>query len=422
MARLVSTSAIDGHTALRLVSDIYAETVVNFAQSITKGIYGKGHVPHVVDGVVKRAAMTLNDQGEPKLDVFPKKLVLHFPSSVLDSIFFAETALGDEIVATDTVVLEFKKFGKLLVVSNKMRLVGEKTLPQCTSCTYYLVSPDSFVQMSIILAYFSMYGKMVCAYEPVLTKQYYHGRTEAMRSATPAARELCRVWVNKEASNKQKLDALRAAVAEHSRLVKESAVGKGVDRHLFALKCVAQMNNMDVPAFFKSHPWTTLNHTVLSTSNCGNPSLRLFGFGPVVPDGFGIGYIIKDSALQYSVSSRQRQTQRYARTLERTLLDLKKLLNPGNAVEVGATKRRNSSLREVKRPVVDAADDAYGDIWGESSASVPPDISDSESSRGRRNKFTRYFPFVRKQKSVRGSLLTRVGQEIDLDSKSNGSE
>ena len=38
-------SAIDGHTALRFVSDIFADTVVTFAQSITKTIYSKDHVP-----------------------------------------------------------------------------------------------------------------------------------------------------------------------------------------------------------------------------------------------------------------------------------------------------------------------------------------------------------------------------------------
>lgn len=36
-------------------------------------------------------------------------------------------------------------------------------------------------------------------------------------------------------------------------------------------------------------------------SNCGNPSLRLFGFGPVVRDGFGIGYIIKGESGKFVV-------------------------------------------------------------------------------------------------------------------------
>lgn len=37
----------------------------------------------------------------------------------------------------------------------------------------------------------------------------------------------------------------------------------------------------------------SLHRHARAFSNCGNPSLRLFGFGPVVRDGFGIGYIIK---------------------------------------------------------------------------------------------------------------------------------
>jgi hypothetical protein len=41
---------------------------------------------------------------------------------------------------------------------------------------------------------------------------------------------------------------------------------------------------------------------VLLTGNCGNPSLRLFGFGPVVPDGFGIGYLVKGDTLQFCIS------------------------------------------------------------------------------------------------------------------------
>lgn len=50
-----------------------------------------------------------------------------------------------------------------------------------------------------------------------------------------------------------------------------------------------------LPALFLDPGYSTLGHSTLSTSNCGNPSLRLFGFGAVVDDGFGIGYIIKAS-------------------------------------------------------------------------------------------------------------------------------
>lgn len=72
-----------------------------------------------------------------------------------------------------------------------------------------------------------------------------------------------------------------------------------------------------LPEIFTDPGYGTLGTSVLSTSNCGNPALRvstlcrarrrlaktlysrcqLFGFGPVTPEGHGIGYIIKDEGI-----------------------------------------------------------------------------------------------------------------------------
>lgn len=59
----------------------------------------------------------------------------------------------------------------------------------------------------------------------------------------------------------------------------------------------ASDENRDVklPEFFTDPGYSLLSTSVLSTSNCGNPALRLFGFGPVVENGMGIGYIPKVS-------------------------------------------------------------------------------------------------------------------------------
>lgn len=56
-----------------------------------------------------------------------------------------------------------------------------------------------------------------------------------------------------------------------------------------------------LPSIFTDHGWTIINTSILSTSNCGNPALRLFGFGPVAADGYGIGYIIKDDGVSVCV-------------------------------------------------------------------------------------------------------------------------
>jgi len=87
-----------------------------------------------------------------------------------------------------------------------------------------------------------------------------------------------------------------------------------------------------MPALFGDAGWDKINSTVLSTSNCGNPSLRHFGFGPTSGDGFGIGYIIKDESIAICASSKHRQTGRFVHTLETYLLEIRKLLR--------ATQRR----------------------------------------------------------------------------------
>jgi len=52
-----------------------------------------------------------------------------------------------------------------------------------------------------------------------------------------------------------------------------------------------------LPSIYTDHGWATLGTSVLSTSNCGNPALRLFGFGPVTAEGYGLGYIIKEDGI-----------------------------------------------------------------------------------------------------------------------------
>lgn len=118
------------------------------------------------------------------------------------------------------------------------------------------------------------------------------------------------------------MDALRTACKRHVDLTRECSKGQGHDRVLYALAAVAKdpslgaddsgsgdssdmtpingkelvkdsTEDVIMPAIFRDSGYATINHSVLSTSNCGNPCLRMFGFGAVVPDGFGIGYIIK---------------------------------------------------------------------------------------------------------------------------------
>lgn len=58
-------------------------------------------------------------------------------------------------------------------------------------------------------------------------------------------------------------------------------MGQGQDRHMYALHSLIQQemaqegSEVTVPAIFKDPGYNTLGTSVLSTSNCGNPALRV---------------------------------------------------------------------------------------------------------------------------------------------------
>lgn len=85
-------------------------------------------------------------------------------------------------------------------------------------------------------------------------------------------------------------------------------------------------STLKVPAIFTDPGYGLLGTTILSTSNCGNPALRLFGFGPTSPDGYGIGYIIKDEGISVCMSSKHLQTRRLLHTLQVYLQEIRGML------------------------------------------------------------------------------------------------
>lgn len=319
-------SFVDGHTVLRFVSDVYTDTIIRFAQTIRGGSYSFLEASY-------RAPQLSQNADKPR--VTPRKLEWSLDLEIEEGIKFAEAKLSDLILQNEVDVLEFTSFGKLFITQHNM-------------------SPDAFVQMAFIAAYYFQYGSAPNVYEPVLTKRFLHGRTEAARSMTKEALEFLDVFFT-EKSPIDKIESLKKAINAQVKVVRDCAAGKGVERHLFALECLWQTEqrtgsltgqtlSASKPAIFSDIGWEKLNHTILSTSNCGNPSLRLFGFGPVSPDGFGIGYIIKDEGIQFCASSKHRQTSRYLKNLEAYLLRVQDLLLQEEGIRFPNTKQASKSI------------------------------------------------------------------------------
>ena len=363
-------TGVDGHTVLRFASDVYTDTILRFAKSIN------GQAPTLwatnSPDPAKRDPESFGD-----VSTTPHKLEWDMIPELQIALRFAETRLADLINQNEFQILEYRSYGKNFITS-----MG--------------VSPDAFVQMAFQAAYYGLYGRVENIYEPAMTKMFLHGRTEAVRSVTPESSEFVKTfWADNPAQ--QKVDALKKAAQKHVSVTKECSKGEGFDRHMYALYCVWQRKvNEDgaeaasstgfssngysspadptdlgspkrqnssnsplrsraetdtsrspapplhqMPSLFSDSGWDRINNTILSTSNCGNPALRHFGFGPVSGDGFGIGYIIKEDSISICASSKHRQTKRYVDSIESYLNEMRRLLR--------ATKPKDSAGAKTSR-------------------------------------------------------------------------
>ncbi|SCV01965.1 LAME_0G19702g1_1 [Lachancea meyersii CBS 8951] len=286
-------TGVDGYTVLRLATHIYTESILLFAHSITRR-----HSDLL--------ALPSSNEGANYVRV-PRRLEWKVDSYLLSSLHFAETRLSDLISQFEFARLDFSGYG-----SHKIKAL-------------FKVSPDAFVQMALQAAFHALYGKFEVTYEPAMTKGFQNGRTEAIRTVSEQSKRFVEALNRGTASEAQLKTYLKGACDKHSSVTRECAAGMGQDRHLYALYCIWKerfQDRMPKPTIFEDGGWSLLNTSVISTSNCGNPSLQAFGFGPVCANGFGIGYIIRDKTITVVVSSKHRQTERLVGLLGQFFRDM----------------------------------------------------------------------------------------------------
>lgn len=113
----------------------------------------------------------------------------------------------------------------------------------------------------------------------------------------------------------------------HTELVKNAAMGQGFDRHLFSLRSLIERRGEKLPAFFADPTYQLVNHYTLSTSTLSTPTIMLGGFGPVVPDGLGIGYNVVPQEIGCIVTGygRKRNPTEFTQSLEKSLDEIKEI-------------------------------------------------------------------------------------------------
>ncbi|MCL2851469.1 MAG: choline/carnitine O-acyltransferase [Defluviitaleaceae bacterium] len=192
-------------------------------------------------------------------------------------------------------------------------------------------SPDAFFHLALQMAWFRQNGRLDSTYEAVSMRQYHQGRTECMRPSTTAVLDF--VLAYRDGLAQEDLERLaRAAFDLHVGMIGQCQAGNGPERHLTGLQAMAAMNGVTLNSdedIFADSAYVRLKHDTISSSGLGAKGLELFAFGPVVDDGFGVGYVIDSDSIRLCISCMEQSKDKlepFVQDIGTALRDLRGLL------------------------------------------------------------------------------------------------
>lgn len=221
--------------------------------------------------------LSIDDKSVPQ----PRPLEFHPPASLIMSIATSLDSFTRAVSRHDLHVVRYTRYGKDLPKQHKM-------------------SPDAFVQMAFQLAYYRAYGTWVATYESAGMRRYLWGRTETCRSVTTESVDLIHGW-NAAGPASEKAKLLRAACNAQSKYMVDCLNGKGVDRYLLGLRLMVHKDE-HVPALYADPAYALSSHWTMSTSQIPSEYFDGYGWGEVVPDGFGLAYMVRERSIHVNVT------------------------------------------------------------------------------------------------------------------------
>ncbi|XP_049831480.1 carnitine O-acetyltransferase-like [Schistocerca gregaria] len=241
----------------------------------------------------------------------PQRLKFNISDDIKTVIETAETNLDILVNDLEMACFKFPNFGKDFIKSQKL-------------------SPDSFIQMAIQLAYYRLHNQPGAHYESASTRKFIHGRTETIRSCSIESVEFAKTMLDSSKSDKEKAAALQKAIKSHKDYTIQAVNGLGVDRHLLGLKMIAIENGLDVPKLFLDSGYICSTHMKLSTSQVAARCEAFMCYAPLVPDGYGCCYNPRDKEIFFGTSafnsSPETSAQKFKEALERSLIDMQNVL------------------------------------------------------------------------------------------------
>ncbi|KAJ3296830.1 hypothetical protein HDU79_005622 [Rhizoclosmatium sp. JEL0117] len=196
-------------------------------------------------------------------------------------------------------------------------------------------SPDAFVQIALQLAWRRVHQEPTAVYESASIRLFKHGRTETIRSLTTDTWAFATAFDDSSVTADEKRVLFGKAIQSQSHQAKEATFARGVDRHLLALRTLIRSPEEQKRATLFTDPaYIKSMYFKLSTSNMSPGDSFYGGFGPVVPEGYGVNYAIGKDNLKFSISEKKSckdtSAQKFREALLSSLVDLKALFEAGN--------------------------------------------------------------------------------------------
>ncbi|MBW0504842.1 hypothetical protein O181_044557 [Austropuccinia psidii MF-1] len=207
-------------------------------------------------------------------------------------------------------VLQYSGFGK--------RIIKEQ----------FKTSPDAVAQLTFQLGYYKLFGCVPPTYESCQTRKFKLGRTEVIRSCSIEALEWVKEMEDVYSNWSFRLEKFRLAVQAHLTYAKWASDGQGVDRHLLGLRLCLKPGE-EIPALFTDPVYQQSSNWILSTSTLPSEYFNGIGYGPVVPEGFGLSYAANQESMRYTITTTTGNGNRLKHCLEEASNDIGKMMKFG---------------------------------------------------------------------------------------------
>lgn len=293
------------------------KTGINFEHTSVDGSVMLRLIAHIYD-TIDEVSFTQVDSPNKAENTFKShttEIEFDLNDDLKNTIHRTKESFKRHVADTQTRVLSFDSFGKEQIKQFK-------------------VSPDAFVQLALQLAEYKLYGQCFSAYEAVMTRTFVDGRIDVLYTISPESIAFIKNICDKNCDTQTTKRSLIQAAIKHIERANECRLGNGVYTHLLSLQYIYKTMGLDIgidtlPEIFTDRGYLALTESVVCTSTTSEYGVELAGYGPIVENGYGIRYFIRNESICFNMTSRtalQDNLEQMHCYIQQSLLEMAELM------------------------------------------------------------------------------------------------